>query len=811
MPRSNQERREEIEDRLLVRWAEAETAGDAFKADGVLTAAEAAARAVAQAGGDTMARDEVALIRRTARGSRERDALVKAHLEYGRARQAFLAERLSEASMAMSAASLAFASADSPYRFWAQVYRGISLWIRGSGEQAIRELASVPVERVPATYYNLRGRLAWTKAMALQIQAHHDLARPLLEHAHELYLRAGETEYQTVNASYLAEVDWLLGNKQDMWRREVDALAHVDGLPRSARRSQILESAAILALGEDLSEAALAFQQHLFHLLEADAEGSGRPVNPTAYLRRGQTFASLGETNAALDDFERAGRAATNLPDVRLRDWMIAEIQAARAALLSRKDPGAAISAAEAALTFYRTFGSVARTSESLIARARAYEARVDIAQATRDYDDAISALERDEDGVTAPQERKAAYNRQRVSIREAVRFTALVRHDLNAALWLAERGRARVLRQTFGGTTAKALNPVVGAKDLAADVAVLYYVTLSDRILCWVLSAEGTNHFAVTIDSSRLGHVLRRLYRKISNDGTIRELAPELEVLKPLIEPALAYIAPRATLVIVPDEHLATVPFAAVPDTRGAPLVTTHPVLYAPSFTTFMLASKRLTGFEPDAVLAIGDGHDPSATRLPLLKFADVEATAVSRLYPHGSVLIGAKATPSNFLNAWQPVIHFAGHTVANPEFPSLSRLLLAPDSGGGYGSGVLLASDIASHTFPNTRLVVLASCESAAGRYLEGEGFDSVARLFLDAGVPSVVASLWRLDDDAMPLLIQFHRELRTTRDAARALRAAQLTLLGDSADRQPLRRWAGFLVVGGANSLQFRGGAR
>jgi len=182
-----------------------------------------------------------------------------------------------------------------------------------------------------------------------------------------------------------------------------------------------------------------------------------------------------------------------------------------------------------------------------------------------------------------------------------------------------------------------------------------------------------------------------------------------------------------------------------------------------------------------------------------------------VSRLYPHGSVLVGAKATPSNFLNAWQPVIHFAGHTVANPEFPSLSRLLLAPDSGGGYGSGVLLASDIASHTFPNTRLVVLASCESAAGRYLEGEGFDSVARLFLDAGVPSVVASLWRLDDDAMPLLIQFHRELRTTRDAARALRAAQLTLLGDSADRQPLRRWAGFLVVGGANSLQFRGGAR
>jgi len=151
--------------------------------------------------------------------------------------------------------------------------------------------------------------------------------------------------------------------------------------------------------------------------------------------------------------------------------------------------------------------------------------------------------------------------------------------------------------------------------------------------------------------------------------------------------------------------------------------------------------------------------------------------------------------------------VIHFAGHTIANAEFPFLSRLLLAPDSNERYGSGVLLASDVASYTFPNTRVVVLASCESAAGTYIEGEGFDSVARLFLDAGVPAVVASLWPVDDDAMPLLINFHRELRRTLDAARALRAAQIAVVENSADRQPLRRWAGFRVVGGINGLRFR----
>jgi CHAT domain-containing protein len=151
--------------------------------------------------------------------------------------------------------------------------------------------------------------------------------------------------------------------------------------------------------------------------------------------------------------------------------------------------------------------------------------------------------------------------------------------------------------------------------------------------------------------------------------------------------------------------------------------------------------------------------------------------------------------------------VIHFAGHTVANPEFPFLSRLLLAPDLDERYGSGVLLASEVASSTFRHTRVVVLASCESAAGKYIEGEGVDSVARMFLDAGVPAVVASLWPVDDDVLPLVIEFHRELRRTRDPARALRAAQLVLLGETVDLQPLRRWAGFLVVGGINGLGLR----
>ena len=61
-PQSKQQLREDIEDRLLVQWAEAETAGERSRADTILATVERDARTLAD-GGDTMPIDEVELIR----------------------------------------------------------------------------------------------------------------------------------------------------------------------------------------------------------------------------------------------------------------------------------------------------------------------------------------------------------------------------------------------------------------------------------------------------------------------------------------------------------------------------------------------------------------------------------------------------------------------------------------------------------------------------------------------------------------------------------------------------------------------------
>jgi CHAT domain-containing protein len=79
--------------------------------------------------------------------------------------------------------------------------------------------------------------------------------------------------------------------------------------------------------------------------------------------------------------------------------------------------------------------------------------------------------------------------------------------------------------------------------------------------------------------------------------------------------------------------------------------------------------------------------------------------------------------------------------------------------------------------------------------------EGATSLARAFLAAGVPTVIASLWDVGDRPTATLSDaFHRNLLAGDDPEEALRKAQLAMLhgGDEAGRSPAA-WGAFEVFG------------
>ncbi|MGH7484575.1 MAG: CHAT domain-containing protein, partial [bacterium] len=597
----------------------------------------------------------------------------------------------------MTEASHAFARVGSPYVSWAPIYRAIVAWTTGAGQTALQELARVSVTDLPTTYFHLRGRIEWTRAMAFETMGRFDLARTSLGHAISEFRQADEIEYLAVNEAYAATADWFLGERQSMWTHELMALSHLNALPPTTRRTVVLRDAALFALGDELPEAALALQNAAVDSVESPGQ---RALRADAYMRRAGTLKSLGDAAGAAADVEHADLAIAAVPDERMRAWGRAELSKIRAEIVIGSDPHRALIEIDSALRFYETMSSAVRRSELLVLRAKAFVARGELSNAASSFRAAIDALQDDRTRLVNPQDRKQAFEQQRKAFRAAVEFEATTLSDSAEALRMAEQGRAR-------GDTAKAVNPAADYGQIPDHVAVLYYATLSDRVLGWVITRTGCLPFVVPLSATDLDAAVKRFGRLVRYDAPAPRFREEMKTLGSLLPPTLTSIPNDDVIVFVVDGSLSGVPFGAILDEHRQPLIVRHPVLMAPSLSSFLIASARLADFVPDDVLSIGDGHHPESSGLPRLPRANEEATIVAGLYPRSVLLTGDAATARRVFSVSRSIIHFAGHTIVNEEFPFLSRILLAPDPHDG-DSGEVLASQIATQGFKSTKVVV-------------------------------------------------------------------------------------------------------
>jgi CHAT domain-containing protein len=188
--------------------------------------------------------------------------------------------------------------------------------------------------------------------------------------------------------------------------------------------------------------------------------------------------------------------------------------------------------------------------------------------------------------------------------------------------------------------------------------------------------------------------------------------------------------------------------------------------------------------------------------TRLP---FSRQEAASIFALTPRGT---GLKATDFNAsrdlaksreLSQYR-ILHFATHGLLNSERPELSGLIFSlVDQKGRQQDGFLRLHEIYNLQL-NADLVVLSACETGLGKEIKGEGLIGLTRGFMYAGVPRVVASLWKVDDFATAELMKlfYQRMLKDGLPAGAALRAAQLELSRQKRWASPYY-WAGFVLHG------------
>jgi CHAT domain-containing protein len=189
----------------------------------------------------------------------------------------------------------------------------------------------------------------------------------------------------------------------------------------------------------------------------------------------------------------------------------------------------------------------------------------------------------------------------------------------------------------------------------------------------------------------------------------------------------------------------------------------------------------------------------------LQRLAFTRQEALEIARVVPQAGLLhlTGFDANREQVTNSRLRefrVVHFATHALISDVRPELSGIVLSRfNRSGASRDGHLRLHEIYNLDLP-ADLVVLSACDSALGSIMKGEGIIGLTRGFTYAGASSVLASLWKVHDEATAsLMAEFYKAMfREGMTPASALSVARIRIARQRRWAHPYY-WAGFVLHG------------
>ncbi len=331
----------------------------------------------------------------------------------------------------------------------------------------------------------------------------------------------------------------------------------------------------------------------------------------------------------------------------------------------------------------------------------------------------------------------------------------------------------------------------------------VAYFVTDQETI-AYALDRTHLIAISLPISQTRLAAQIDRFRHLIeveprggqSSSAERIELAQEL--YQSLIAPLLSHIR-QPRLIIVPHQSLHYLPFAALLDENQRLLGERFTLSLAPSASS--LDPELFHPGKPSSqVLIVGNPAINTDVAAPL-PYAEAEAEAVTQLYPQATLFTGTQASEAALRRNLPDVniLHLATHGVLEQAQPLFSSLLLAGASDNSGDDGRLEVREIFELDLSAANLVVLSACDTALGQQSQGDELVGLARAFMFAGTPTVVASLWPIQDEATAaLMTAFHKRVQAGTEPAAALAEAQSEIRNQTRWAAPYF-WAGFLVIG------------
>jgi len=323
-----------------------------------------------------------------------------------------------------------------------------------------------------------------------------------------------------------------------------------------------------------------------------------------------------------------------------------------------------------------------------------------------------------------------------------------------------------------------------------------------SDKISFVVLLNKNTfKTHAYKHSYQDIKEAITQLQSNLINKGEMSQIdSLSKMVYKMLFMPIKSHLQER--LIISADKELSYIPLEIITEySTHQKLLDNHEIVYTYSLPLYLetLTDKKIKN--TNKVLCIRP--DYSNTPLRTLPYAQTEIKNIQHV-TNTIILENDKATKEEFIekSTHHHIIHLAMHADAYDDDFQNSYLAFT-----GNTNNKLTVRDIDSLNLQlNCEMVALNGCETAYGELSKGEGLQSIAKGFIQAGSQSVVANMWSVDDKASSQIItNFYQYLKQGFSKSKALQMAKLSYLKSAKGRyKHPYYWSPLVVIGNPKEI-------
>ncbi|MFQ5752936.1 MAG: CHAT domain-containing protein, partial [bacterium] len=379
----------------------------------------------------------------------------------------------------------------------------------------------------------------------------------------------------------------------------------------------------------------------------------------------------------------------------------------------------------------------------------------------------------------------------------------------------------------------------ILGPEDLSV------FVVTSDTLIYAQMAINREHLRTMLADLSPIFQKAKEQNRQQIFNAQLADFSipPAYALYEVLVKPIASWLQDATELIIVPDDLLFYLPFEMlVVDTAKVEtmydfenarfLLENFDISYVSS-ASLLNPNLQRAGNPGKGLLAIGNpdfgskaGESPPDKLLTLkgsypddtvrgetllfpLPKSETEVKAIGKELSRSQncIFTGDRATEENFKREAEDysILHLATHFLTDDNQPLYSKIALAQNKSA-IEDGYLQTYEVFNMRL-NADLVVLSACNTGLGKLRRGEGMIGIARAFLFAGVPSLVVSLWNVNDESTSMIMKnFYKHLKAGLNNKQALRLAKLDYIKSSQNygKDPFY-WAPFILIGDWHPVQ------